>query len=551
MGIAVVFTISALVCAGTAVVAWRRRHNTPAAAALAAALLGTALWSGADAFLHLGVDPLVQRIAGRFGFAGIYLTTTALWCLSRAVADPHWRLRRRVALRLAAAPTLLLAALLTNPWHHLMFSSVTFSGSDSVMQLTLGPLFWVHSAYCYALFGWAVQRLVTTRRRAQGVFRHQVTHLLLGACIPLLGNVTAVVLPQGGGPVDYTPVLFTLTGLVNARALLRHGLLKLVPVAREEVVNSIQDAVLVIDSGGTVIDHNPAARALLSRHRPDVVGEVVGRPAAEVVSPALVEPLEDGALHRQVEVLPGLHLDSRISVLHDRHGRPLGRVVVARDISELVEQRRAVQEANARLVEQLALTEALQARLAEEAARDALTGLHNRRHLMEALEEALARAGGEEPVSVVLIDVDHFKSVNDTHGHRGGDAVLRAVATALQRGCRPRDTVARYGGEEFVILLPGTDDAEAVRRAEELRLRCAALAVPVTALPGQSLPGPRSPEDGRRRRDEPGAVITVTFSAGVATSPQHAADADALIAVADHALYAAKAAGRNRVVAAA
>ena len=550
-GIAAAFAVAALVCAATALAAWRHRRNTPAAAALAVAMAGIGVWAGADVLLHVGADAGLQRIAGMTSYVGIYATTAGLWCLSRAVADRRWRLHPRTARALAAGPALFMTAIVTDPLHHLVFSSVTVSGPDSLLRVTLGPLFWVHAAYCYALLGWGLLRLVGAWRRAEGVFRRQLTHLLAAAAIPLVGNVAVVVLQRGAAAVDYTPLFFALTGLIDARALLRHRLLQLVPVAREQVMTSIDDAVVVLDAAGRVIDVNPAARELLSRHRPGAGGDLVGRPAADVLPPRLAECLDDGPPHRQVELLPGLHLDARTTALTDRRGRPLGRVVVTRDISELVEQRRAAQEATARLAEQLALTRTLQARLAEEAARDSLTGLHNRRHLVEALEAALARAVEEDgPVSVVLLDVDHFKAVNDTHGHRGGDAALQAVARVLLQGCRSGDTVARYGGEEFVVLLPGTGRAEALERAEDLRRRCAALAVPVpgpaTAGRARAVPSPAAAP----HRDGTAASIRVTFSAGVATSPEDAADADSLLAVADRALYAAKAAGRDRVVAA-
>ncbi|MCI3924467.1 GGDEF domain-containing protein, partial [Paenibacillus sp. TRM 82003] len=190
----------------------------------------------------------------------------------------------------------------------------------------------------------------------------------------------------------------------------------------------------------------------------------------------------------------------------------------------------------ARLREQLAVTRALQERLAEDAVRDSLTGLHNRRHLVQVLERALARARGSgDPLSVVLIDIDHFKAVNDTHGHRAGDEVLRAVADELRAGCRADDTVARYGGEEFVLVLPSTSREQALERTEELRRRRAAGAVRLTG----PVPHPRQ-----------APAIAVTFSAGVATHAGDGTDADGLLAAADRALYAAKAAGRNQVAAA-
>ncbi|MGZ6793158.1 MAG: GGDEF domain-containing protein, partial [Mycobacteriales bacterium] len=153
------------------------------------------------------------------------------------------------------------------------------------------------------------------------------------------------------------------------------------------------------------------------------------------------------------------------------------------------------------------------------AATDGLTKIANRRTFEATLEREVARATrGAEHVSLVMVDIDHFKQLNDTHGHQAGDEVLRNVAAALSCECRDFDTPARYGGEEFAVILPGCGPEEAYDIAERLRRS-------VSAAP---------------------SVVPVTASAGVATYPSHAADADTLVRAADEALYAAKHAGRDR-----
>ncbi len=170
--------------------------------------------------------------------------------------------------------------------------------------------------------------------------------------------------------------------------------------------------------------------------------------------------------------------------------------------------------------------------LAALAAIDALTGLANRRTLQETIEREVRRAfRSRRELSLVMVDIDHFKLYNDSLGHLGGDECLRRVAMALRSAAaRPADLVARYGGEEFAILLPETSAAQALVIAERLRETVEKLA----------LPHPSSPVAG-----------WVTLTAGVAgLVPGLGADPKALIAVADEALYRAKQAGRNRVLAA-
>jgi diguanylate cyclase (GGDEF)-like protein len=158
---------------------------------------------------------------------------------------------------------------------------------------------------------------------------------------------------------------------------------------------------------------------------------------------------------------------------------------------------------------------------------DALTGVANRRALDQALSAAERRASrAKQPMSVLMIDIDHFKLLNDHHGHATGDHCLRLVAQCLQRALvRPDDLLARYGGEEFVALLQETEAEGASVVAERLRAAVQAL----------QIPHPQSPER------------VVTVSIGVAGSRGGGGLLDDLIGAADQALYVAKCAGRNRV----
>jgi two-component system cell cycle response regulator len=160
---------------------------------------------------------------------------------------------------------------------------------------------------------------------------------------------------------------------------------------------------------------------------------------------------------------------------------------------------------------------------------DPLTNLYNRRFLTETLESELQRAKRlQSCVSLLIIDIDHFKDINDVYGHQVGDKVLVAVAETLQKGGRTYDIVSRYGGEEFILLFPGTQLSGAVIAAERLREAVQSLKFPI-----------------------PMDRITVTISIGVATFPSDQVDGfDSLFRLADEALYLAKKNGRNRVAAA-
>ncbi len=159
---------------------------------------------------------------------------------------------------------------------------------------------------------------------------------------------------------------------------------------------------------------------------------------------------------------------------------------------------------------------------------DSLTGVYNRRTFKELAEPLLSRARRTRgPVSLLMLDIDHFKRVNDTHGHLAGDEVLTGFAAVVRDCLRKEDLLARYGGEEFVVLLPGTEQAAAAALAERMRERVA-----------------------HAQLHAGNAEVRITLSVGVAgESGAQLPSLDVMLGRADQALYAAKAAGRNRVIA--
>jgi diguanylate cyclase (GGDEF)-like protein len=158
---------------------------------------------------------------------------------------------------------------------------------------------------------------------------------------------------------------------------------------------------------------------------------------------------------------------------------------------------------------------------------DELTGLPNRRHLDDEIERELQRhERHKRALAVLMLDVDRFKALNDTHGHPAGDAVLRQLARVLKESTRKGDTVARFGGEEFMVILPETPADGAMLLAERIR----------TATEGKHF-----------ALDENGAEVRLTVSIGLARFPEHGRTPEPLIAAADQALYRSKEGGRNRV----
>ncbi len=297
-------------------------------------------------------------------------------------------------------------------------------------------------------------------------------------------------------------------------------------------------AVAISDPQGVCLWVNPAFTTLTGYE----ADEIVGRPLS-----VLKSGVHDAAFYGELwaTILAGQAWHGQIVNRHrlghtyteeqtiapvrDDAGRITHFVAIKQDVTGRLRLQADLLAANRKLTQQLEQIEALRERLLEQAIRDPLTGLYNRRFLTETLERELARARRTRlQLAVVLLDVDHFKQVNDTSGHRAGDQLLRALAGLLLEQTRREDLVCRYGGEEFVVLMPGAAPESALARAEGWRAAVEAL-----------------------RLSYEGRAVRVTISAGVASCPQDGEDEDALLRAADEALYRAKAGGRNRVVASA
>jgi len=165
--------------------------------------------------------------------------------------------------------------------------------------------------------------------------------------------------------------------------------------------------------------------------------------------------------------------------------------------------------------------------LYEAAQFDSLTGAYTRGFAMAVMQRAVLKARGDaKPLGVLMLDLDHFKRINDAHGHARGDLVLKQTTRAMQSTLRAGDIVGRFGGEEFVVLLPGVDLKQAMGAAERCRLAVAKMTIPEAPY------------------------LSVTASVGVAAFPDHGEDLDGLLKASDRAMYAAKAKGRNRIEAA-
>lgn len=520
-----VYIVAALVFLVLADRTWRRRAARPVTAAcLAVIAVGGAWWSLADAVIATGVGGPASGIAATLTFPGIAAVVAAFVCVGRSVQGTGWSPSRGLILALSIEPVLATAAVATNPWHLGFYRGPGAATLSTPNLWEHAPLFWVHTGYSYALVAVGMGILAHAWRRSPPVFSRQYRSLLIASLVPALVTVIDLV-GKAGDFGDPTPLGLALTAAVLAYAVRRQELIAIGPVAREDLFARIGDAVIALNPTGRVIDANPAAEAMWRAAIADGIDDgLVGQSARALLDrlkhtdPGLTLGGNDELARLTVNVA-GSRTDLEVhgSGLTDGHGRPIGRVYVAHDVTE-------VDARNRELVAQIELDEGLRRDLVEQVSRDPLTHLHNRRHVMDRFAPLLADARPDDVTCVLMVDIDRFKSVNDEHGHLMGDAVLVEMGQRLLQVMPADAMVARWGGEEFVVVVPGADALAGVALAERLRDLC-----------------------GSEPLIERCVAVRWTVSVGVAASPESGSTARELLEAADLALYLAKASGRNRV----
>lgn len=519
-----------LVGIGLVALAWRgwRLPAFPGRSGFVGMLSAAAWWATAAALENMAVPSSTKILWAEMAWPGIVATPIHWALFVWAYCKGEERIRGPAVRRLATAvPLLVWAVALSNDWHGLLYPRTTPMAPEpgSPIAYDHGAAFYAIVVGLYVMMLFSMVVVVDAAQRAPALYRRHYLGFALAMLFPWtanIGYVTGTMLLFGFDP---TPFSFLLMGSIFYWLISRRQLFDLLPVAHRTLLDALPDVVMVLDGDGMVVEANAAATGLAATGLAgaELAGArtVVGKRLADL--PTLARLAGDGsAAVRDVALNPDgeghgeRYFEARFRTIA-YEGRPVGRVVVLTDITD----RKLVEE---RLKEQLEANIGLQNQLREQATRDLLTGLGNRRALEEIrpLLLAGARSAGA-PLSVVLIDLDRFKSLNDRWGHGFGDEVLRTIADFLRSRVRRDDVLVRMGGEEILILLPGTEPAQAELCVERWREEFAARPFAVR-----------------------GCALTVTFSAGIASFPSDGEGWDQLMHRADMALYRAKNLGRNR-----
>ncbi len=383
---------------------------------------------------------------------------------------------------------------------------VLHQGSSlTILTFSKGPWYVVNAVYINLTLLTGSILFINFILKVQGEYRKQALLMLTGSLFPWIGYSIYL---GGLSPynIDLTPVMLTIASPVWAIALFRYRLLDLSPVARDFIFESMADGMIIIDSKERLVDFNNAA----SRIFPSIKKRIIGKDIRSILAshPEIINILGCGVEKSSCEITCDIdketgHFRVQTSPLVTRRNEEIGRIIALMDTTE-----------------QAALMEELQ----KLATTDELTGILNRREFLSASIKELNRARRySRPCSLIMLDIDHFKNINDMYGHSEGDRALKHVVNIVRDNIREIDIFGRYGGEEFTLLLPEVDSDAGFHTAERLRSFIESNPIPMNS-----------------------GSISITASFGVAVFNGEDIDLDELIRRSDEAMYEAKSSGRNR-----
>ncbi len=342
---------SAVIAGAVAMYAWRRR-STPSAIALSLLALAIMEWTLGYALEIAGADLPTKIFWGKIQYIGI-VATPLLWLIFAVhYTDRGKWLSQRNLFLLAIIPLITVVLAFTTESHSLIWKDIQVyeAGNFSVLDVSYGFWFWVHSVYSYLLLAAGTLLILRSVGRRQGMYRGQAIALIVAVAAPWIGNALYL---AGRTPIphlDLTPFAFTISVVALTWGIFRFHLIDLSPVARDLVVEEMNDGMIVLDAQGRIADINPAAQRMINLSPSQAIGQTI----TDVLKPwpQIVERFR-GVLEEQAEIALGEGDDRRwyeirLSPLYDQRHRSIGRVIIVQNITE----RKRVQEELARAHDQ-------------------------------------------------------------------------------------------------------------------------------------------------------------------------------------------------------
>ncbi len=482
----------------------------------------------------------MNEIVG-LSFLGIAMAPTGILLSAWYYSHPDARFKKRhLSVLIVPLITVLIGS--TNPLHHWMTVNYSFYHTDVVY----GPYFYVHTLYSFALVFAAAWLFLSFSKRTSGLVSYQSRLIIAGSLIPVL-QATGIILKLFPSHQLLNSIGFSITMLLFWRAIIHYRFLDIRPLALQTIVDHISEGFVVLSRDNIIINFNLPFismfdfKELASNERKSCnfssYAAKLGIDGAELQD-CIAEAVSTRKSSVLTKILGGeagpRYIDIEISPVFSGKAH-IGSILLFKDETELRSYLRDLTNKNREIEDKVFQIEGLNKQLKNLAETDGLTGAYNRRFFDEyfGLETSLARhrpkSRTEIGFGLALLDIDHFKSVNDIWGHAAGDIILKEIVGIIKRNVFGRDVVCRYGGEEFAIIYTSTDTEGLILAAEKIR---------------------RSIAENRFVVGAKNEICRVTVSIGIATAKGGIGKDEAanILRSADENLYKAKKEGRNRVI---
>ena len=474
------------------------------------------IWWIAMVLLRLNSVELSDKILfSRLAWFGI-IATPLFWSAGFLDHAGFSQVSRRLPITIMLSISALAGfAALTDGYHHWIYTGIL---NEQRPSFSHGWLFYTLLGGMYLCMLLACLMSISQLKRAARLHRRQMVALLVATCVPWGCNAAFNLFGFRLFDDDPTPFAFAATVLAVLFAQQRGKLFIAPPIARDIIFSILPDPIVVLEPSGLVLETNPAAEKLTG-----FSAETVGTklPPSHPLM-ALI------ARDTQTETgKPIVHFDAMEKIFEvsvqplEQWGRRGSMMVVLRDVTAREAAQKSLSDAGRALELRLEENLRLHEQLKQQAFHDHLTGLFNRRHASTVIPPLISSASESAPVSLIVLDLDHFKQVNDRYGHDVGDKVLSTFAMILSDGLQGAEMAFRYGGEEFLVVLPATTRDQALEWCARRR----------HALASHTI-------DELKH-------VALSFSAGIALAPHAGTSLEACTKAADVALYRAKISGRN------
>jgi diguanylate cyclase (GGDEF)-like protein len=481
-------------------------RKIPGAIFLFIQMLGGIIWSLAS-FLEINTIGLYNKIIWR-NMQQIGVFTVPIASVFFAIAYSKQYSFKKYAYVLTLFPVLDIVLIYTNYYHHLVRSGYVLAenavfGQNLIVKLTTFGSILVAINFFIPLLSMAI--LFKYRRKVSDKFKKQVSLVILSIFFMLIFSWAKTAVLEKLGLYIPIAVLYIPSTLIMFYCLFKYNLLNVSPIARDKVFDVIKEGIIVIDEASYIVDANEYAKDLTSKYITEEEN-LLGLKVTDVLKdhPQILE-LYSSKNEAYVELKYKLnamdnYLSCSVHLLYSKEAI-IGAILILNDITE---------------------KKLYEISLKEKADRDSLTGLLNRRGFTDKfnyIEEQMSTS----LISITMIDIDYFKSINDTYGHMAGDKVLMHFSELLNKYLDTAYALGRIGGEEFAVLFNGISKKDAFNLLENFRKEVESSAVVI----------------------DDNTVINYTISIGITDNNTKATNLDELIRKADIALYEAKESSRN------